>query len=51
MKPNRAGGSRAAVRAGKSVTGSLSSGSRVRVPASADVRVETSGGAGVLRDL
>ena len=45
------GGSRAAVRAGKSVTGSLSGGSRVRVPASADVRVETSGGAGVQRDL
>jgi len=45
------GGARAAVRAGKSVTGSLSGGSRVRVPASADVRVETSGGAGVQRDL
>jgi hypothetical protein len=45
------GGSRAAVRAGKSVTGSLSGGSRIRVPASADVRVETTGGADVLRDL
>jgi hypothetical protein len=45
------GRAHAEVRAQKSVRGSLSGGSRIRVPAAADVRVDTSGGSSVTRDL
>lgn len=44
------GGSEAAIRAG-AVTGSLSSGSRVRVPSSAQVQVQASHGSAIVQDL
>ena len=45
------GHARAEVRVGKSVHGTLSGGSRVRVPPGVDVNIEASGGSGVTTDL